>query len=83
MSAEPPTERELDLAFTWIILNSIRLFFRVQPDDVNEGEERFLKIWRAIPAERRQTALDFVQPVPDPEETERERAIEAMRRRVV
>ena len=59
MSAEPPTQYELDTAFTWVILNTVRLFFRVPDGEIEPYEEKFLKAWRAIPAERRQSALDF------------------------
>ena len=83
MSAEPPTERELDMALIWTCLNTIRLFHKVPFEDVTEAEAKFLKAWRAIPAERRQAALDYEFPTKAPEEAERERAVRAMRRREV
>ncbi len=61
--ALPPTERELDMALTWTLLNICRGFHRVQADDVTAIEQRFLVAWRQIPAERRQAALDFVIPI--------------------
>ena len=83
MSAEPPTEKELDMALTWIVINAMRQFFGVEFSDINEAEAAFLKRWRAIPAERRQAALDYEFPTKAPEEAERERAVRAMRRREV
>ena len=60
----------MDMAMMWTLLNSIRLFFNVPFSEVNEGEERFLQRWRALPAERRQLALDT--PIPVKTEADRE-----------
>ncbi len=62
MSPDPPTEHELNMAFTWTILNAIRSFHRVPEGEMLPSEQRFLEKWRAIPAERRQAALDFALP---------------------
>jgi hypothetical protein len=58
----PPTDWEIDMAFTWTILNTIRLFHEVLADDILPAEERFLQKWKSIPVERRKTALDFEFP---------------------
>ena len=78
MSAEPPTERELDMALTWIVINAMRQFFGVEFSDINEAEAAFLKRWRAIPAERRQAALDYEFPALAPEDLRRARMREAL-----
>jgi hypothetical protein len=52
----------LDQALAWIVLNAVRAFHQTTADDITGAEERFLKIWREIPAERRQAALDFELP---------------------
>lgn len=79
----PPTEYELAMALRWTIVNGIRLFFNVPPDDILPGEAKFLEAWRAIPLERRQAALDHPVEVPDHDEAEKMRAVLAMRRRVL
>lgn len=78
-----PTDHELDMALTWTCLNALRMFHRTPPDDITEAEERFLKAWRVIPAERRQAALDSEIAVPSVEEIQRRRAVKAMRERVL
>jgi hypothetical protein len=72
----PPTEAEINMAFAWTLLNTIRLFHAVPFEDVLPGEQRFLEKWRSIPAERRQAALEFQFPVrteADREEEERQK----------
>ena len=54
---EPPTTgRELDMSASWLVQNSIRLFFNVPADDILSGEQRFLDQWKEIPIERREAA---------------------------
>jgi hypothetical protein len=70
------------MALTWTALNTIRAFHNVPFDDILPAEQRFLERWRAIPAERRQAALDFAIPAkPEPtSEEERQGRIEKIRK---
>ena len=75
---EAPTQDELDMALTWVILNAVRLFFKVPSSDIQPYEERFLSRWRSLDAGRRQAALDFVIPAPSLEEIRQEKIKEAL-----
>lgn len=75
---DAPTQAELDMALTWIILNTVRLFFKVPFSEIQPYEERFLSRWRSLDAGRRQAALDFVIPAPSLEEIRQAKIREAL-----
>ena len=75
---DAPTQAELDMALTWIILNAVRLFFKVPFSDIQPYEERFTLRWRSLDAGRRQAALDFVIPAPSLEEIRQAKIREAL-----
>lgn len=58
----PPTKWELAMAMKWEVLNIARTFHHIPDNDITEVEGKFLKVWRSIPAKRRQAALDFEYP---------------------
>lgn len=64
----PPTKWELAMAMKWEVLNIARTFHHIPGNDITEVEQKFLEVWRSIPAKRRQAALDFEIPSPDREE---------------